>query len=475
MERGGPLCECLRMIAVASAIFLALVLVGSPASAQPVSVPATWGGDFLSRARLTGDWGGFRDEMGKKGVVLDVDALLTPQGVASGGRDTGANFWGNAEYTLNVDTGKAGLWPGGFLRVIGNTGFGDNAFNDSGAIVPVNTTALVPKPNENTSGLTHATFMQFLSPKFGVVAGKFYTFDATQGEFTGNYRTQFQNLGIALPAAAALIPISAYGGGVVVLPFEGLTLSALAIDPVGTVTNSDVTEAFDNGVMVLAGGKLDLKPFGLLGHQSLTGMWSNRERFSLDQDPRNIGRLLLEERFPRLGDPGRILRRILERFFPGLLVPAQPPKTESDTWAVMYGFDQYLWQPGGDPHRGIGVFFNFGATDGKANPVKYSYNMGIGGNGIVPGRPHDTFGIGWARTELTDNLVPFLRDRLKLGLGREDAIEMYYNAALAPWLGATFDLQVIDPALTKKLDSSGTRLTSMDTAVVIGGRLYIRF
>jgi len=54
------------------------------------------------------------------------------------------------------------------------------------------------------------------------------------------------------------VPISAYGGGVVVLPFEGLVLSALAIDPGGTVTNSDVTEAFDNGVMVIAGGKLDI-------------------------------------------------------------------------------------------------------------------------------------------------------------------------------------------------------------------------
>src|SRR5262249_4288205 len=51
--------------------------------------------------------GGFRDAMGKKGVVFDVDLLLTPQGVASGGRDTGAEFFGNAEYTLNVDTGKA--------------------------------------------------------------------------------------------------------------------------------------------------------------------------------------------------------------------------------------------------------------------------------------------------------------------------------------------------------------------------------
>jgi porin len=50
-------------------------------------------------------------------VVLDIDLLQLPQGVASGGRDEVAEYWGLAEYTLNVDTQKLGLWPGGFLRV----------------------------------------------------------------------------------------------------------------------------------------------------------------------------------------------------------------------------------------------------------------------------------------------------------------------------------------------------------------------
>jgi hypothetical protein len=73
--------------------------------------------------------------------------------VASGGRDTGIEFWGNAEYTLNVDTGKAGLWPGGFLRVIANSGFGESVLTDSGAISPVNTSALLPAPNVENTGL----------------------------------------------------------------------------------------------------------------------------------------------------------------------------------------------------------------------------------------------------------------------------------------------------------------------------------
>src|SRR5467141_4730004 len=101
------------LIAVANLV-LAVVLA-SAVDAQPIDDPKTYAGDLWSRPRLTGDWGGFRDDLAKRGVRFDADLLLTPQGVASGGHDTGARFWGNTEYTLDVDTGKGGLWPGGFL------------------------------------------------------------------------------------------------------------------------------------------------------------------------------------------------------------------------------------------------------------------------------------------------------------------------------------------------------------------------
>jgi porin len=456
------------------AVLVAVILWASAVSAQPIDVPPTWGGDLWERPRLTGSWFGLRDEMGKKGVVLDLDMLLTPQGVLTGGRDTGAEFWGSAEYTLNLDTGKAGLWPGGFLKVQAVSTFGDTIFRDSGALVPLDTTTLDPEFNKPSTGLLNLTFMQFLSPKFGLVAGKIYTLDALHGEFAGNYRTQFMNSALTLPMSLALVPFSAYGGGVIALPWEGVVLSALVLDPSGTVKNNDITDAFDDGVMALGIGQVAITPFGLRGTQRAGVMWSDKTRLSLDQDPGNIARLLLTERFPRLGNPGPVLRRILERFFPGLLVPVQRANREDSTWAMFYGFDQYLWHPGGDKTRGIGLFFTFGAADGETNPVKYSYAMGVGGKGVVPGRPRDTFGVGWARTELSDDFIPFLRQQLRLGLEREDAVEIFYNASLTPWLNVTADLQIIEPALTKTLGSSG-QLKDVDTAVVAGLRLQVRF
>jgi porin len=248
----------------------------------------------------------------------------------------------------------------------------------------------------------------------------------------------------------------------------------MALDPSGTIKSDDVGHAFDDGVMALASVDVKIKPFGLSGSQNLQGVWSNKDRISLVQDPSNIARLLLRERFPRLGDPGPILREILERKAPGLLVPTQPLNQEDRTWAIAYGFEQYLWQPAGDPKRGVGAFFNFGASDGRANPVKYSYSLGLVGKGVVPGRPRDDFGIGWAHTEFSDNFVPFLRSTFNLGLDHEDAVELYYSASVTPWLTMSPSLQVINSGLNKTLDSS-SNFKNLDTTYLAGVRVGTRF
>jgi porin len=460
---------------------IGVVLLAAPdlARAQPYETPDTWGGDIWSRPRLTGDWGGLRDDLAKMGIVLDVDLLATPQDVASGGRSTGANFWGNVDYTLNVDTQKLGLWPGGFFKIEGDTGFGSNVFSNVGAIVPVNTAALIPGSNDRTSALMNATFMQFLSPQFGLFAGKINTFDLGEGEFYGDYRTQFENAAFNFPMTLQQVPISAFGGGVIYLPRDDITLSALALDPNGTPTDDNLGKAFSEGVMVVGTGQLTVKPFGLIGHQSLGFTYRDEDVFSLDQDPSNIALLLLKDRFPRLADPGPVLTQVLQRFFPALLTPTQGANRTSSSWSMNYGFDQYFWQPDGDPKHGVGVFFNFGASDGNPNPIKYAFLAGIGGKGMIPGRADDTYGIGWARSQFSSEFIPFLRQALNLGLEHEDAIEMYYNAALTPWLNATADLQIVNPGLTKTLSSSSSQLlpvlANVDTAVVAGIRLRVRF
>ncbi len=46
---------------------------------------ANFGGDFWTRSKLTGDWGGTRDQSALKGGTVDLNTVYTPQGVPSGG------------------------------------------------------------------------------------------------------------------------------------------------------------------------------------------------------------------------------------------------------------------------------------------------------------------------------------------------------------------------------------------------------
>ena len=453
---------------------LAFLSGAAAVRAQPVEVPSTWGGDLSSRPRLTGDWAGVRDELGKKGIVLDVDVLVTPMDVLSGGHSTGGETWGNIDYTLNVDTEKLGLWPGGFLLVQADTGFGTNIFAKSGALVPVNTAALLPAPDDHTTALTNATFMQFLSEQFGVVIGKFNTLTAGKQEFYGDYSAQFLNAAFVFPMTLEQVPLSAYGGGVIALPTHDIVLSLLALDPNGTPTNNSLNNVFNNGAMIVGSGALTYKPFGLVGHQDVGFSWNNKERYSLEQDPSNLALLLLQTRFPRLGDPGPVLEQILARFFPGLLVPTVPANRQNSSWAVSYSVDQYLWQPPHDEKHGIGVFVSAGASDGNPNPIKRAFLAGVGGKG-VPGRPDDSYGVGVARTQFSGAFLPFLRERLNLGLDHEDAFEAYYNLAITGWLTATADIQVVNQALNKQLNPSGFGLVNVDHATIGGIRFRVRF
>src|SRR6266516_6125615 len=80
--------------------------------------PNTEGGNLWERTQLTGNWGGLRDQAIGYGVYFDASLTQFLQGNVSGGAQRGpARYNGSADYWLTLDSGKAGLWPGGALFV----------------------------------------------------------------------------------------------------------------------------------------------------------------------------------------------------------------------------------------------------------------------------------------------------------------------------------------------------------------------
>jgi porin len=109
---------------------------------------------------------------------------------------------------------------------------------------------------------------------------------------------------------------------------------------------------------------------------------------------------------------------------------------------------------------GLGIFYRFSSTPEDRSAYNIYLSGGVGGRGVIPGRPYDRFGIGayWLKESNDLDKQP---GNL---LGNETGVEAFYNFAITPALQLSFDAQWISPGIRSSHD-----------AVVLGTRLNIRF
>ena len=146
------------------------------------------------------------------------------------------------------------------------------------------------------------------------------------------------------------------------------------------------------------------------------------------------------------------------------LVPPFPPGTpgiKNNRYYFGYSFNQYLYQSKDNPKEGVGLFGQFGISDGNPNNLRSLTLIGLGGMGLVPGRSRDNWGIGCYYLGPSDDL----KDSLALGdtLQDEQATEIFYNFEMTPWFTVGADVQFINPGLKE------------ENAVFTGLRTVVRF
>jgi len=406
---------------------------------------APYSGDFLTRSTLTGDWGGVRNDLAAKGIMFDASVTQVGQGVVQGGKDSRWQYGGRGELLGNLDTQKAGLWPGGFLTVEMEGNWTNDVNARTGALMAANTNQLFPVPAGNHLNLPQLSFAQFLSPYAGVFAGKLDTSSGDANAFAhGKGDDQFMNLGFNFnPTLLFIAPYSTLGAGVIVLPTKD---PAEAIAQFSVIQHNGTSEepGFDDlsiHKLSFAGeGRVRTGFFGLTGHQLVGGGYSNDTFTAIDQ---------------RLSDT----------------IGQQALKKRDGSWGVYYNFDQFLYEP--EPEHGIGVFGRFGASDGDPNFLHYFYSIGIGSKGLIPGRPNDRFGIGYYYLDVNNPTLTIVRQTREF-LRDEWGLEAYYNVAITPWLMITPDLQLIGPAQKQKILGLVQR-ENIDPAVVLGIRGKVVF
>jgi len=387
-----------------------------------------YGGDITNRGYLTGDWNGVRTELASKhGFQFDIDSVTWTDTALDGGTTSGTELGGNVTYNMKWDLMRAGILPGALLRLRAESRFGSSGMLNTGQSVPMNTAALTPTNYADFDegydlALTHLTYLQMLSEKFGIIAGKLDLFgDGDMNEFaTGRGRTQFMNWSLNYGTANLIIPASTIGAGVVFLPNKQLTIMSLLVSAKECVHSNCFEDLGDNGGISITSATYQYQLGGLPG--GVTGAYM----YLFDVDLEELDGILPVP--PPLGFHG------------------SPNKDHS--WLVGGSFWQYIstkeTQEGPlnltnreQDLAGWGIFGRLTLADEETNPWKTSAALGLGARGVISDRPNDMFGIGYFYNGLSkqDSI-----DKVDDGQG----VEGYYNLALLPSARLSFNLQWLD-------------------------------
>ncbi len=405
------------------------------AADAPSPPPAlSYSGDFTMRSTLTGDWGGTRNELANRGLTLNMFLTQVGMGVVSGGRETGWGYLGRGEIDLNADTGKMGLWQGGFIGIVAEGHYGDSiSTSHAGSLLPVDVNEFFPE-SANSFILPGVTYTQFLSEKVAVFGGKIPTITSNSGDMNefahGKGDHQFLNTNFSLnPVIALTVPYSCWGAGALFLPIKGLELKAVVIDSHGIANSAQFDSMFSNGATIIVEGRYTTHFWDKTGHQLLGVTYGTGSYTDLDQSVANA------------------------------IIPGLPTSQDDGSWSVYYNFDQYVYQPDPKVDKGIGIFGRLGLSDGKANPIHWVASGGVGGKGMFEGRPDDGFGIGYFYSGIADTQITS-----GLNLGDSQGVEAFYEFAITPALHVSPDVQWVQPSQRR-----------VDASWVVGIRVFMSF
>jgi porin len=444
---------------IATFIFLLGIALSREAGAGEAPSATPYSGDLWTRSTLSGDWGGFRNEWAAKGVTIDMNITQIGQGVVNGGKSGAWQYGGRGDLVINLDSQKLGLWPGGFFNLELEGNWASSVNQNSGALMPVNSSQTVPLPPGRIFGVPAWNFTQFLSPYFGLTLGKYATVTKTSGDMNefahGKGDTQFMNMALNFnPLSAFTVPYSTLGTGAIVLPTKDpqeAIVTFFVMSTNGQANTSGFDDLDGNAITVAGEGRVRTDFFGLTGHQLFGTSFSNKRFSSIDQ---------------RLGS----------------IIETRTFRSEKGSWNIYYNFDQYLYEPKKGVDRGVGVFGRLGVSDGDPNFMKFFGSFGVGGKGMFESRPVDKFGFGYYYINIDNprlqgllRTTEFLRD--------EYGFEAFYNIAITPWLQLTPDIQIVRGAQKDKV-SIGTgplgllpRIDkkSIGTSTTLGLRLQMVF
>jgi porin len=397
------------------------------ASAITASAPQP---GLLERDRLTGDWGGTRTRLKESGITLNPRLTQFYQGMTSGDDNHDFQYGGKADLLLNADLSKLGFWQGLSLTVHAEYNFGESVNGRGGTIALANTALYFPGiEGWDRSDLSSVYLGQRFGDSVSLLLGKINIIDlAGARPFAGGAGIDsFWNIVFTAPPSGTVPPY--LFGALFSVRTETATFGLWIYDPVDATNKTGFEDPF-NDVTFRGTVEFPVTIGGLSGNQGFVALYSTERSNAPDTSD-------------------------------GILLPQISVGVKNTRYYFAYTFDQYLYQSKKNPKEGVGLFGQFGISDGNPNRLHWSGHVGLGGTGLIPGRSRDNWGVGYYYAAPSNDLKD-LPGRIQK-IEDEQGAEIFYNFAVTPWLVLGADLQVIKPSL------------SDETAVFSGLRTVIRF
>jgi len=419
----------------ASLVNLAPVLLRYFNYGPVFGISGTDASDFWHRTQLSGDWGGARTDLARRGLFFDLYSTSAYQDVESGGLKTGSAFIQNTQLSINVDTGRAGLWSGGLLHITLESRYGSSSPQESftvGSTVPQYTGLAFPGPFFAHDVLpTEYFLLQSVTPKFSLLLGKINVLTVCdQTLFANSYKYDFANLNFHKnPMALNFYNTTTWSAVGVWTPSKRLLIAAGVFDP-NSQGDNFATKAFDR-VDVYGTAIFSYKIGGLPGQSWTQFNWTNKPKIDLGAP---FGQLPSGTNSQAVG--------IL------LGIPSSatlPINYKSTSWLTIGNFSQYLFVKdrsgaiaeklgSGQPLRGIGVLGRIGYAPEETNTITRDASVELFFNGLLDVRSNDSFGLGFYHNGISR---PFKDDIARLSGGaatskNENGLEFFYDFAITP-------------------------------------------
>jgi porin len=140
-----------------------------------------------------------------------------------------------------------------------------------------------------------------------------------------------------------------------------------------------------------------------------------------------------------------------------------------NNWGLYGIIDQLIWRvPGSEEPKGVGIFARFIGAPEDRNLIDVYFDGGVTFTGMFRRRPNDALAIGFAYTNISDEVSAFDRDLGEPVARNYDAlIEVAYTFEVKPGFTVQPDFQYIW--------QPGGNVAGVDDAVVVGARSSIAF